>query len=447
MNDKRATPDTPAGKGRRKRAAPTIDLTATEVPPVTSEADPPPPEATPVQEPPVQQTSAQEAPRAESMSSTAPKESTAKPPAAAGFGMTAPMLAAGVAGAAAMSVILFGLWLTGLVPIRYAGSTALRARVAGLEMQVQDLQKRPAETPETKTVDMLAQRVAKMEESLTKLPAADPAKEAALAERVTAADNAMKSLGVALTALNRRSDDIAATSAQARERAEAAEKAVTNLRTSVQDVSKTASAGASSADLEPLQQRIAALEQSAKTVNAAIAKASASDTAARLALSAANLRDTVLRGAPFAAELAQAKSLGADARILAPLVPHAASGVPSEKSLAAELSAILPGMIKAAGAPPASGSFIERLQANAGQIVRIRPVGAPVGDDAATVLSRLEVDAARADIAAALSDLGKLSEAQRAPAQAWIAKAQSRQAALAAARQFAVDAARSLGSR
>jgi hypothetical protein len=43
MNDKRATPDSPAGKGRRKRAAPTIDLTATEVPPVTSEADPPPP--------------------------------------------------------------------------------------------------------------------------------------------------------------------------------------------------------------------------------------------------------------------------------------------------------------------------------------------------------------------------------------------------------------------
>jgi hypothetical protein len=361
--------------------------------------------------------------------------------------MTMPMLAAGVAGAAAMAVLLFGLWLTGLVPIRYAGSTAMRARVTGLEMQVQDLQKRPAQVPETKTIDMLAQRVAKMEESLTKLPVVDPAKEAALAERVTAADNAMKSLGLALTALNRRSDDIAATSAQARERAEAAEKAVTNLRTSVQDVSKTASAGASSADLEPLQQRIAALEQSAKTANAAIAKASASDTAARLALSAAILRDTVLRGVPFAAELAQAKSLGADAKVLAPLVPHAPSGMPSEKSLAAELSAILPGMIKAAGAPPASGGFIERLQANAGQIVRIRPIEAPAGDDAATVLSRLEVDAARADIAAALSDLGKLPEAQRAPAQAWIVKAQSRQAALAAARQFAADTARSLGSR
>lgn len=444
MNDKRTTPDTPAGKGRRKRAAPTIDLTATEVPPVTSEADPPPPPDVPNEAPP--QAAAAWSPEPEPAAAPPPSGESNEPRKALAAALTMPMLAAGVAGAAAMSLILFGLWLTGLVPIRYAGSTALRARVAGLEMQLQDLQKRPVPVADTKPVDALTQRVARMEDSIKNMPAGTAA-DPVLAERVAAADNAMKALGMALTALNRRSDDIAATSTQARERAEAAEKAVTNLRANVQDVSKAANAGASSADLEPLQQRIAVLEQSAKTANAAIAKASASDTAARLALSAATLRDAVLRGAPFAAELAQAKTLGADDKVLAPLAPYAASGVPSEKSLAAELSAILPGMIKAAGSPSASSSFIERLQANAGQIVRIRPVDAPTGDDAATVLARLEVDAARADIAAALNDLGKLPEAQRAPAQAWIVKAQNRQAALAAARQFAADTARSLGSR
>ncbi|MCX7297208.1 MAG: hypothetical protein NTU64_10080, partial [Hyphomicrobiales bacterium] len=103
--------------------------------------------------------------------------------------------------------------------------------------------------------------------------------------------------------------------------------------------------------------------------------------------------------------------------------------------------------IKAAGAPPASAGFIERLQANASQLVRIRPIDAPPGDDAAAVLARLDIDAARADIAAALADIGKLSEAQRAPAQNWIARANSRQAALAAARQTAADAAHALGSR
>jgi hypothetical protein len=53
----------------------------------------------------------------------------------------------------------------------------------------------------------------------------------------------------------------------------------------------------------------------------------------------------------------------------------------------------------------------------------------------------------KADIAAALDDLGKLDNATRAPAQGWIAKAQARQAALSAAKQYAADTARALGSK
>ena len=49
------------------------------------------------------------------------------------------------------------------------------------------------------------------------------------------------------------------------------------------------------------------------------------------------------------------------------------------------------------------------------------------------VLARLEVDAANADMAAALADLGKLPEKVRAPAAGWIEKAKARQAAVAAA--------------
>jgi hypothetical protein len=439
MTDKRPTPDEPVGKSRRKRAAPTIDLTATEVPSEASKAAAGAPPRDSVDE---------ITPAAAEPASTPPPSATAKdPPKSSGLAVPMPVLAAGLAGAAAMSLVLMTLWLTGLVPIRYAGSTAMRARVAGLEMQLQDLQKGPANVAEPHAVDALTQRVVKMEESLTKLPSADPARDAAFAERLAAADNAMKALGLALAALNRRSDDIAANTAQAHERAEAAEKAVADLRGGLQDVSKAASAGASSADLEPLQQRIAALELSAKTALAEIAKTPASDTTARLALSAAALRDAVLRGAPFANELTQAKSLGADDKLLAPLAPFASSGLPNEKTLAAELSALLPGMIKAAGAPSPSANFIERLQANASQLVRVRPIDAPAGDDAAAVLARLDIDAAHTDIAAALADLGKLTDAQRAPTQGWIVKAIARQAAAAAARQIAADAARALGPR
>lgn len=444
MTDKRPTPDQTAGKSRRKRAAPTIDLTATEVPAQAAKVDAdPPPQAAAADEPAAQAASAPEqtaGPRPASVppfaaKADAPREDPAPP--------LLPMVAAGVAGAAAMCAVLVVFWLAGFTPNGDSGNP----RIAGLETQLQELQKRPAPALDTGTVNALALRVAKMEETLTRLPAGDPA----LAERVTAADNAMKSLGVALAALNRRNDELAANSTQARERAEAAEKAVAGLRASLQDVSKTASAGASSADLAPLQLRIASLEQSAKAASAEIAKiaaaASAPDTAARLALSAASLRDAALRGAPFTAELAQAKALGADDKALAPLLPFAAAGLPSEKALAAELSALLPGLIKSAGAPQASATFIERLQANAGQLVRIRPVDAPAGDDPSTVLARLEVDAAKADIAAALTDLGKLSDAQRAPAQGWIAKAKAREAAAVAARQFAADTARALGAK
>ena len=426
MADKRTPPDAAAGARGRKRAAPTIDLTATEVPPAHEAAATPPP---PAQEPPTpdpEPAVARDRPADNSWTSISP-----------------PTLAAGIAGAAVVSLVMFGLWLTGLVPIRYAGSTAMRARVTGLEMQVHDLQNRPAGTIDTKSIDALNERLGKIETTIAKLPAGDPG----MAERLAAADNAMKALGLALTALNRRSDDIAGNAALARERAEAAEKAVTELRTSVQELTKNTTAGISSADLDVLQKRIAGLEQSAKTAREDIAKSATIDTPSRLALSAAALRDAAASGAPFAAELAQTKSLGADDKTLALLEPYAAAGMPSQAALEQELQTLIPAMVKASGAQAAPGGFLERLQANAANLVRIRPVDAPPGDDASAVLARVEIDAVRADIAAALNDISKLSDATRAPAQAWIKKANARQAALAAARQISADTARALAPK
>ena len=416
MADKRTTPETPAGAQpdapqdaatgprRKKRAAPTIDLTATEMPSPPHEAAPPPrsdPPPAPAQEPPAE--------------------------ARSGGPISLATLAAGVAGAATVALVLAALWLAGLLPVRTVTSTDTGAQVS----------------VDTKAIDALNLRVSKIEGTISKLPAGD----AGVAERLNVADSAMKSLGIALTALNRRSDDTATTAAQARERADAATKAVTDLRASVQDAAKNSSAGISPAELDALQKRMAALEQSAKSARDDIAKASSADIAARLVLSAAALRDAVASGAPFAAELAQAKSLGADDKTLAALAPFATAGVPTAPALAQELRALLPAMLKISGAQAPQGGFLERLQANAGRLVRIRPVDAPPGDDASAVLARLEIDAAKADIAAALADLGKLADVTRAPAQGWIERAKARQAALAAARQYAADTARALGPR
>ena len=122
MADKRTTPEAHAGARRRKRAAPTIDLTATEVKPAAGGRRREQPAAYEPQPPPA----APEPPPA-----AATRQRPAMPGHRPSGNFSGPTLAAGVAGAAMVTLVLFALWLTGLVPIRYAGSTAMRARVTG----------------------------------------------------------------------------------------------------------------------------------------------------------------------------------------------------------------------------------------------------------------------------------------------------------------------------
>jgi len=409
MTDKRATSETPEkaqeDARRKKRAPPTIDLTITEMPAGAAgpqQAEPPPTASEPppaAQEPP--STPAQKAPPATSGSVS--------------------RYIAGAAGAVTMTVILFGLWLTGLLPVRYEASPGSTQQLAA----------------DSKAIDAFSQRVSKIEETISKMQASG--------ERLTAAENTLKSLDIALAALNKRSDAAVANAAQGRARADEAMMAVNDLRASI-DATKSSSGGISATDFDTLQQRIAALEQSAKAVREEIAKTSSGDSAARQALSAAALRDAVVSGAPFAAELAQAKSLGAIDKEISVLEPFAATGIPSPAALAQELHNLLPAMVNLAGAQAPQGGFLERLQVNAGKLVRIRPVDAPPSDDPLAVLSRIENDVAKSDVAAALADLGKLPNPIRAPAQDWISKAQAREGALKAARQYAAAAARAIGS-
>ena len=411
MADNRETSETPeksqedatSGPRSKKRVPPTIDLTVTEMP--AGAAGPQQPDPPPM---------TSEPPRAAQEPRSIPVQNV--PPAAYS---SASRYIAGAAGAVTMTVILFGLWLTDLLPVRYEAAS----------------EPTPQPAADSKAIDAFSQRVSNIEETISKVSASD----ASVGERLTAAENTMKSLGIALAALNKRSDDAVANAAQSRARADEAMRAVNDLRASF-------SGGISAADFETLQRRINALEQSAKAANEEIAKTSAGDSAARQALSAAALRDAVVSGAPFAAELAQAKSLGPIDKEISVLEPFAASGIPSPAALAQELYDLLPAMVNLAGAQAPQGGFLERLQANAGKLVRIRPVDAPPGDDPSALLSRIEIDVAKSDVAAALADLGKLPNAIRAPAQGWISRAQAREAALKVARRYATDAARAIGS-
>ncbi len=267
--------------------------------------------------------------------------------------------------------------------------------------------------------------------------AARLAKIDAVLAKAPAADTAMKMTAENIASLNKRLDDIAGSVRDARARADQAAAAAETA----QKTAGSAPAPASG-DTEALANRIAALEQSARSTER---EQAADDKVSRRAVVASALRDAVERGSPFTAELAAAKVFTADTGGLAPLDIFAATGVPSVPSLARELSSLAQPMMKAIGEPARTGSVMEKLQAGAEKLVRIRPVGDAPGDDPATVVGRIEAKAARNDIAGALAELSKLPAAVRAPAEPWMKRAAARDAAIAASRQFAQDSLGALG--
>jgi hypothetical protein len=189
-----------------------------------------------------------------------------------------------------------------------------------------------------------------------------------------------------------------------------------------------------------------AAQKSSQSATSELARAAPpDDRASRLAVAAGALRAAVERGEPFAAELAAAKSLAPDAANLAPLESSAANGVATASALARDLTALIPALIKASSSLQPNATFLEKLQANAERVVRLRPVGDVAGSDPASTIARIESKARQPDIDGALAELATLPAAIRASAEGWIKAAGQRKAALAASRQFSHDALAALG--
>ena len=326
-----------------------------------------------------------------------------------------------VVGAIAVVAIGAGLWFGGYVP-------------PGLLPVSQN----PQPTDNAAIAEMSA-RLNKIEGAIAtqqqQKPVPPPQPDSALVSRLAAAETATKSLGDSLAALSHRVDDAAAAAQNALAQAKSASTAADAAKSAAQ-------AGVPRSDLDALAARIAALESTAKTLADDLKHetATADDHAARLTVAAEALRATVERGAPYQAELAAVKSLGADPSATAPLEPFAGAGVPGARALAHELASLTPALQQAADPAASDSSFLSRLESNAQHLVRVTPVDAPPGDDPASVVMRISVDAAHADIAAALADITKLPDAAKPVATAWVEKAQARDAAIAASRKLAADA-------
>jgi hypothetical protein len=352
---------------------------------------------------------------------------------------------AALAGALAMLAIVAVLWVSGVLPPRgetmTPGSSEPVAAVGSKELSAR-LDKIEAALAAQQTA-LAAQRT-----DAAQRP------DAALASRITATEGETKSLGDSVAALNRRIDGIATTAGNAAARADTATAAVEAAKSSAQQsgVQRTDLDALANrvATIEGMTNRIAAVESAVKALSENVANvarrpASADDRAARTTVAAEALRAAVERGVPYQAELAAVKSLGVEESVTAPLEPFAADGVPSVALLARELTALTPALLHESGAAPSENSFLGRLQANAEKLVRVSPVDAPPGDDPGAIIARIDVDARRSDIAAALAEIARLPEAARSLAAPWVKKAEAREAAIGTSRRIAADALAALG--
>ena len=269
-------------------------------------------------------------------------------------------------------------------------------------------------------IDALAARVASVESKAGKPAAAAP--DPAAAARIEALEKSLASLRGELAATRSQSEKLAAD--------------LDSVKTAPRET-------AAPVDLSGINDRLAQIERTNRAQTSEIAQENAKpadDVPLRRIVAAALLDVLVRSGDPYPAALSAAKSLAPDPDALKPLEAFAASGVPSAAILSRELLTLVPKLQPPVPENAATGTgLVARLQAGASKLVRIERTDA-VGNDRGNVVARITAAALRNDSSEARRELNTLSPADRAAAQGWIDKADARDAALAASRQFAAEA-------
>jgi hypothetical protein len=386
VDDRPETTGSPTDSDRPKRAPPTIDLKASEV---TSETAPASDGAAPEAEP--------EAP-------------SASPDAQAAPAPVSPWIVAPVSGAVAAALVIGVGWILGWPAIQPAAPPAPQLNAAA--------------------IDNLTARVAGLETKASK-PAADPA----AAARIETLEKSLAALRGELTTTRAQSEKLAS--------------AVNEVKSAPR-----ADAVAPAPDLSAIDEHIAKIEsamraqaaeiaqQGSKIADSKAADAKPADDLPLRRVVAAALLDVLVRiGDPYQAALAAAKSLAPNPDALKPLDQFAATGLPNAGKLSGELLTLVPKLTPAA--PPdnaiTGSGIVERLQAGAAKLVRIERTDTS-GNDRGAVVARATAAALRNDSNEARRELKTLAPEDRAAAQGWLDKADARDAALAASRQFAADA-------
>ncbi len=378
---------------RPKREPPTIDLEATEISSETKSAAGASSEATP--EPVAEPTP--EAAKA-SVEESPVADTPSRP--------VSPWIVAPVSGAVAAALVIGVGWMLGWPAIQPVSA--------------------PPAPQLSAAIDGLAARVAGLEPKVGKPDPAAAARTDALEKTVAALRT-----------------ELATTRAQGEKLASAVNEVKSAPRGD----------GTASPDLSGIDERIAKIESQMRTQGAEIAQQGsklaetkaaakpADDMALRRLVSGALLDVLVRVGDPYPAALAATKALAPNPDDLKPLDRFAEKGVPNANRLSSELLALVPKLSPAAqqnNATTGTG-IVERLQAGAAKLVKIERTDT-AGSDRGAVVARITAAALRNDFNEARRELKTLEPDDRAAAQSWLERADARDAALAASRQFATDA-------
>jgi hypothetical protein len=267
-------------------------------------------------------------------------------------------------------------------------------------------------------IDTLASRVDDIEAKSAKPPA--EATDLAVAGRLDALEKSLAALRAEIAGARAQSEKLAA---------------------ELNAVKSAPRQAAAPQDLAAINERLGQIERTTRAESAQHDNKPADDTALRRVVAASMLDVSVRQGEPFAAALAAAKSLAPDPDALKPLDDFAAAGVPSAASLSRELLALVPKL--SPPAPPENATtgsgIVDRLQAGAAKLVRIERTDT-VGNGRGAVVARVTAAALRNDYTDARRELDTLAPGDRTAAQAWLDKANERDAALSASRHFAAEA-------
>lgn len=323
------------------------------------------------------------------------------------------MLAAGIVGGVIALAGAAGLQYAGVfgAPVDETAGNADNAQIVDLQAKVAELAMEKNDGTAAGQIDGLSAELGEVKSELASLKSA-----------AAAADTGIKS-GEALAALTQRVDQLASAVDALGEAARKEPADLGPLNEKLAALEQQMRTAGESVDNN--QGRLAVLEQSLATLTGKI-EAQADQPKIALAIAASALKSAVERGAPFSAELETFAAISPDAPQIAPLRAHAEKGVTPRSEIAAGAGAAADAMVAADNPVDENAGLMRRLMASAESLVKVRPIGAVEGAGVPETVARLEAAANSGDYGKALAEYGTLPEPVKAAGADFAAKLKAR---------------------